>query len=104
MNKQEAEKPMVKRLCSEIQLFDLCELTRCSFKVNNFCTDPALLEKFEAIEDVDEDEDSGSSGRTSPLNPGDLEEWDDDTDYGLNEDTEEDDYSVFDYEGDEEDF
>jgi len=43
----------VRRLCSEIQLFDLCELDRCSFKEDRFCTNQELLEKFERIADVD---------------------------------------------------
>lgn len=95
---QEKKKLSVKRLCSEIQLFDLCELERCKFKENNFCTDPTLLEKFEAIADIDEDDkQQDGSRRTVTLTLDDLEEWDDDTDYGLDDETEEDDYSVFDY-------
>jgi hypothetical protein len=42
-----AEQPH--RLCSEIQLFDLCELERCTFKEDRFCTDPELLARFEAV-------------------------------------------------------
>ncbi len=38
-----------RRLCSEIQLFDLCELERCRFKDDRFCTDPELLARFEAV-------------------------------------------------------
>jgi hypothetical protein len=38
-----------RRLCSEIQLFDLCELERCRFKDGRFCTDPELLARFEAV-------------------------------------------------------
>lgn len=37
------------RLCSEIQLFDLCELESCNFRNGRFCTDPALVESFEKI-------------------------------------------------------
>ncbi len=37
------------RLCSEIQLFDLCNLESCSFKDGKFCADPFILEKFEAL-------------------------------------------------------
>lgn len=37
------------RLCNEIQLFDLCELTSCRYKSGRFCTDPALLVRFEKI-------------------------------------------------------
>lgn len=42
------------RLCSEIQLFDLCELDACSFKRNRFCTNQELLEKFESIKEEDD--------------------------------------------------
>jgi len=38
-----------RRLCSEIQLFDLCELERCHFKDGRFCTDTTLLTRFEAV-------------------------------------------------------
>jgi hypothetical protein len=38
-----------RRLCSEIQLFDLCELERCRFKDGRFCTEPDLLARFEAV-------------------------------------------------------
>jgi hypothetical protein len=37
------------RLCSEIQLFDLCDLDSCGYKNGRFCTDPALLDSFEKI-------------------------------------------------------
>ena len=42
---------MPQRLCSEIQLFDLCELSSCSFRKERFCTSPVLLERFEKIAD-----------------------------------------------------
>lgn len=44
----------VERLCSEIQLFDLCDLEKCSFKNGKFCTNADLLEKFEQISEEDE--------------------------------------------------
>lgn len=37
------------RLCSEIQLFDLCDLDSCTHKSGRFCTDLALLGRFEKI-------------------------------------------------------
>jgi len=37
------------RLCSEVQLFDLCDLDTCVCKNGRFCTDPALLDRFEKI-------------------------------------------------------
>lgn len=44
----------VARLCSEVQLFDLCDLDRCSHKNGRFCTNEQLLKKFEAIREEDE--------------------------------------------------
>jgi hypothetical protein len=46
------EKP--RRLCSEIQLFDLCDLETCRKKDGRFCTDPEVLERFEAIKEEDD--------------------------------------------------
>lgn len=41
------------RLCSEIQLFDLCELDSCRHKDGRFCTDSELLEQFEKIAEAE---------------------------------------------------
>ena len=38
--KETEAKEVPRRLCSEIQLFDLCELEKCHFKDERFCTDP----------------------------------------------------------------
>lgn len=46
------EKP--RRLCSEIQLFDLCEKTKCNKKDGRFCSDDLLVAKFEAISQEDD--------------------------------------------------
>ena len=40
---------IAQRLCSEIQLFDLCELDSCKQKNGRFCTDVELLGRFEKI-------------------------------------------------------
>jgi 5'-deoxynucleotidase YfbR-like HD superfamily hydrolase len=50
---EETQKP-VRRLCSEIQLFDLCDLDCCGQKDGRFCTDSRILERFEAIKEEDE--------------------------------------------------
>jgi len=42
------------RLCSEIQLFDLCDLDYCNQKQGRYCTKADVLEKFEAIKEEDE--------------------------------------------------
>ncbi|MCL2761025.1 MAG: hypothetical protein FWD70_05195 [Desulfuromonadales bacterium] len=47
-------KPAEKRLCTEIQLFDLCSLDVCSYRDGKFCTNSNLLAKFENI--VEEDD------------------------------------------------
>lgn len=56
MKDEVQEKPILvaQRLCSEIQLFDLCELDACSFKRNRYCTNQELLEKFESIKEEDD--------------------------------------------------
>jgi len=41
------------RLCSEIQLFDLCSLGICRYKNGSFCSNAELLQRFEAIADSD---------------------------------------------------
>jgi len=50
------EKPVtpVHRLCNEIQLFDLCDLVKCSHKQGKFCTSRELLDRFEAIAEEDD--------------------------------------------------
>jgi len=78
-----------RRLCSEIQLFDLCELERCRFKDDRFCTDPEMLTRFEAVAEpqdrpaprFDDDEDEEEE-----LYPEEREE--DDDDYSVFEDEE----------------
>jgi hypothetical protein len=44
----------IDRLCSEIQLFDLCDLESCRYKNGRFCTDEKLLARFEAIKEEDD--------------------------------------------------
>jgi hypothetical protein len=43
-----------KRLCSEIQLFDLCDLDVCCHKDGRYCTKGDILARFEAIKEEDE--------------------------------------------------
>lgn len=50
----ESLSPATQRLCSEIQLFDLCDLDSCRFKSSRFCTNEQLLSKFEAIKEEDD--------------------------------------------------
>ncbi len=44
----------VKRLCGEIQLFDLCDLDHCNHKDGRFCTHTDLLTRFEHIADEED--------------------------------------------------
>jgi hypothetical protein len=44
-----SEEKTTPRLCSEIQLFDLCEEERCDYKSRKFCTKGELLSRFETI-------------------------------------------------------
>ncbi len=53
IEEQEPDKP-VQRLCSEIQLFDLCDLERCSHKEGRFCSNVELLTRFERISEKDD--------------------------------------------------
>ncbi|MDR3581392.1 MAG: hypothetical protein P4L44_15635 [Oryzomonas sp.] len=53
IEEQETDKP-VQRLCSEIQLFDLCDLERCSLKEGRYCTNGELLTRFERISEKDD--------------------------------------------------
>lgn len=53
MEEQETTKPQ-QRLCSEIQLFDLCDLDRCGHKDGRFCTSEELLTRFERIAEKDD--------------------------------------------------
>lgn len=52
--KAEEEIPVlspIKRLCNEIQLFDLCDKNVCFSKSGNYCTENDLLTRFENIEE-----------------------------------------------------
>ncbi len=51
-----AEESKPKRLCSEIQLFDLCSRETCKCRDGRYCTDSEMLAKFEAISEEDEQE------------------------------------------------
>lgn len=83
----EPEKPdqPARRLCTEIQLFDLCDLDSCSHQRGRFCTNEELLTKFESIR---EEEDEAK-----------LVYSDDDNEDG--QDEYEDDFDDFDYEEDD---
>jgi len=68
----------VKRLCNEIQLFDLCDREKCGFKEGVYCTEPDLLRKFESIA---EEDDRPPASRDRDGGEEDDEEWDDDGEY-----------------------
>lgn len=49
-----AEESKPKRLCSEIQLFDLCSKDTCTCRDGRYCSNSEMLAKFEAISEEDE--------------------------------------------------
>ena len=51
----EEKLPPVDRLCSEIQLFDLCDLDACKYRNGRYCTNSELLAKFESIREEEDD-------------------------------------------------
>jgi hypothetical protein len=53
IKEQETDNP-VQRLCSELQLFDLCDLKRCSHKEGRYCANGELLTRFERISEKDD--------------------------------------------------
>lgn len=42
------------RLCSEIQLFDICDLDVCSHRTGRYCTKDDILARFESIHESDD--------------------------------------------------
>lgn len=92
-----AEQPiseLPKRLCSEIQLFDLCELERCRYRDGRFCTDTDMLARFEAVAEPED--------RSARRFDDDLEEEPDTDGFADDDEDDEREYSVFDDEDREE--
>ena len=54
MEKELEKEPNPRRLCSEIQLFDLCGKDVCGHKDGRYCTKGDILARFEAIMDEDD--------------------------------------------------
>jgi len=50
-----AEETKPRRLCSEIQLFDLCTLESCKCRDGRFCSDEDIISKFETISEEEMD-------------------------------------------------
>lgn len=48
------DKERKQRLCSEIQLFDLCDKDVCGHKDGRYCTKGDILARFEAIMDEED--------------------------------------------------
>ena len=76
-----------RRLCSEIQLFDLCDLESCRQKDGRFCTNEEVVQRFEAIKEEDERpqyvaEDLDEDLEGDELDEFGLDEGDDVDDYG----------------------
>jgi hypothetical protein len=76
-----------RRLCSEIQLFDLCTKEKCGLKDGRFCTDESMLARFEAINPEDDfppeqylDEEGGEGEAEDEAYPDFGRDFDDDED------------------------
>jgi hypothetical protein len=54
MNEESEQRATIQRLCSEIQLFDLCDRDSCHLRKGRFCTNEELIAKFESIKEKDE--------------------------------------------------
>ena len=54
MDNDQAKEPSTPRLCSEIQLFDLCAKDVCGHKDGRYCTKGDILARFEAVLDGDD--------------------------------------------------
>ena len=76
-----------KRLCSEIQLFDLCDLDRCVYKDGRFCTDEDLVARFEHIPEEDD------SAMEQPVS-GVIDEDEDADDFDYGDQVEEDQFGM----------
>ena len=76
-------KKHAQRLCSEIQLFDLCDLDTCCKKDGRYCTNAEVLERFEAIKE--EDERSPEQYLTEELEEDEVEEIGEDEDFDADE-------------------
>lgn len=50
----EKEEKKTERLCSEIQLFDLCSKDRCEKRNGRYCTEAGMLARFEAISEEED--------------------------------------------------
>ncbi len=87
-----AEETKTKRLCSEIQLFDLCSRDKCKSRDGRYCCDSEMLAKFEAISEDDEKD----------LDQFEAEEEDDSEDYDYDE-YDNDRFDVYDNEFEDED-
>ncbi len=87
-----AEESKPKRLCTEIQLFDLCSKEKCKSKDGRYCVDSELLAKFEAISEEDEKElNQFIADEDDDFESSDFDEYDDDR------------FAVFDNENEDED-
>jgi hypothetical protein len=69
-----SEKSKSKRLCSEIQLFDLCDREGCEQKDGRYCCDSEMLAKFEAINE----EDDSRQDQFLAIESDDVEDYDED--------------------------
>lgn len=79
----------IQRLCSEIQLFDLCSEEACTHREGRFCTNGDLLAKFEAISEDEPDMYLAEDGDDEPESADELDDDAFDADGYGDEDTDE---------------
>lgn len=85
-----AEESKTKRLCTEIQLFDLCSKDKCTSKDGRFCGNAEMLAKFEAISEEDEkDLNQFIADEEDELESSEYDEYDDER-FGVSDDENED--------------
>ena len=77
-----------KRLCTEIQLFDICSKNSCKYKDGRYCTEGDILARFEAISD-EEDTASNDVFLADEMEEMEEDELSYDEGVGINEDEDE---------------
>jgi hypothetical protein len=86
-----AEETKPRRLCSEIQLFDLCNLASCKFRDGRYCGDENIIAKFETISDEENDfADQFMIDELDDLEDADDAEYDEDSNHAFDGDYDED--------------
>jgi hypothetical protein len=85
------EETKPRRLCSEIQLFDLCSLENCKCRDGRYCGDESIIAKFETISEDEMDySDQFLIDELEDLEDSDDAEYDEDSNQAFDSDYDED--------------